>query len=196
MRYLIGLVMMVVAISFAGVCQTRMRASNKIEKCPENPDGLYNRQKVLEQLAEILNSAAPGYRKYEASGFYVDDERPRLFFVHDLTDTSNKGSSLDCVDFKNNHLYHFAPHYIPFSFSHIVILEDGNLKVFKAINCENSKDRIEDVIIYLNQKLKNGREKDEIISRVKDYRKYGSFITVDDTHITCKEIGDGVKDRA
>ena len=161
---------------------------NTIKRCDENPDSLYKRREVLEKLADILNSSAPGYKNFERNGFYVnDDDRPRYFFVYDLTDLSNKGTSLSCVDFKNNHIYHFAAHYIPYSFSHIVILEDGNLKLFKSINCENSKDSLEDVIAYLNQKLKNDTNKDEIINRVKDYRKYGSFVTVDDTYIRCKE---------
>jgi hypothetical protein len=112
-----------------------------------------------------------------------------LFFAYDLTDTSNKGTSLNCVDFKNNHVYHVAPHYIPFSFSHIVILEDGNLKVFKSINCQNSKDSLEDIVTYLSQKLKGDKEKDEIIRRVKDYRKYGLFKTTDDTVVRCGTIG-------
>ena len=159
-----------------------------IKRCDENSDGLYNRREVLERLAAILNDSAPGYKNFERNGFYVnEDERPRYFFVYDLTDLSNKGTSLSCVDFKNNHVYHFAAHYIPYSFSHIVILEDGNLKIFKAINCENSRDSLEDVIVYLNQKLKDVANKDEIISRVKDYRKYGSFVTVDDTYIRCKD---------
>ncbi len=161
---------------------------NAIKRCEENSDSLYNRREVLEKLATILNDSAPGYENYERNGFYVnDDDRPRYFFVYDLTDLTNKGTSLSCVDFKNNHVYHFAAHYIPFSFSHIVILEGGNLKVFRAINCENSKDKLGDVIVYLNQKLKDDTSKDKIISRVKDYRKYGSFVTVDDTYIRCKE---------
>jgi hypothetical protein len=161
---------------------------NAVKRCDENSDSLYNRRKVLERLAAILNDSAPGYKNFERNGFYVNEgERPRYFFVYDLTDLANIGTSLSCVDFKNNHVYHFAAHYIPYSFSHIVILEDGDLKVFKAINCENSKDNLEDVIAYLNQKLKNNINKDEIINRVKGYRKYGSFVTVDDTHIRCKE---------
>jgi len=35
---------------------------------------------------------------------------------------------------------------LPFSLSNVVILEDGKVKLFKAINCENSKDTLDDVI--------------------------------------------------
>ena len=161
---------------------------NTIKRCNENPDSLYDRRNILEKMADILNNSASGFKVYERRGFYVnDDDRPRSFFVYDLTDLSNQGTSLSCVDFKDNHIYHFAAHYIPFSFSNIAILENGNLRVFESINCDNSKDKLEDVIAYLNKKFENDPNREEIIDRVKSYRKYGSFGTVDDTYIRCKE---------
>jgi hypothetical protein len=158
---------------------------NPPERCPANSERQYDRSKILQRLADTLNTAAPSFRNYEPTGFYVQDDKPRLFFVYDLTDVSNKGSSLACVNFENHHVYHFAAHYIPFSFSHILILEDDNLKIFKSINCANATERLNEVVSYLNKALANDSHKDEIIQRVKDYRKHGSFFTVDDTSIRC-----------
>lgn len=166
----------------------KLSGQNMTEKCSPNPDNLYNRQQVLEQLAKILTISIPEYQQFDSSGFYVENERGKNFFVQDLTDTSNKQTLQSCVNFINNHVYHFAPIYLPYSFSHILILEDGNLKIFKSINCVGRGDALEDVINYLNQKLKNDRNKEEVISRVKNYRRYGIYFTIDDDVLRCQGI--------
>jgi hypothetical protein len=164
------------------------------QKCIENPDALYNRQKILENLAKTLDSSAPEYKKFFNQGFFVKNERGGGFFIYDLTDTSNKEiSSSDCINFINNHVYHFAPVQMMFSFSHMLILEDGNLKIFKSINCNTKGDTLEDVIEYLSQKLKNDKDKGVIIDRVKKYREFGIYSTVDDTKIRCEEIKNDLK---
>ena len=205
MNYFSGTMILLFGISIIGTNQIEKDSFNNDEpvsksevlnKCSPNLDNLYNRERVLKQLAKILNTAAPGFREYESSGFHVKKERPQKFFVYDLTDTSNTVASARysskpsgrCIEFKNNHIYHVAGTYLPFSFSHIVVLEDGKLKVFKSINCENSEDSLEDVINYLSKRLLNDKDKDEIINRVKNYREYGKYFTVDDTYLRCKEI--------
>lgn len=159
---------------------------NKFPRCPVNSDSLYNRQSILEQLADILNTSIPEYKKANEVEFKAKNERGNLFFVHDLTDPSNKSSlTTVCIDFKDNHVYHFAPLNYDFSYSHIVILENGNLKVFKSINCPLSKDKVEDVIKYLEQKLENDKDKNKIIERVRDYRKYGTYYSSDLPLLKC-----------
>jgi len=156
------------------------------QKCFENPDPLYNRQKTLEQLAEILNTSVFGTRKDDFV-FDVKNEKPLKFTIFDLTDTSNKGTTLsDCIYLKNNHVYHFAPIEKRYSFSHIVILEDGAIKVFKSINCKGKGDSLEDVINYLNQKLDGDSNKQKILDRVKNYRDYGLYTTIDTPDLECK----------
>lgn len=158
------------------------------EKCQPNTDLSYNRQEILEKFASILNAAAPGYKKYESRGFYIEDERPQKFFIYDLTDTSNKGTSLDdCVQIQNKHVYHIAAIYAPFSFSHIIIIEGKNLKIFRNINCKGRGNSLGDVIRYLNQELKDSKDKDEVIARVKNYRKHGIYATIDDLSLRCQE---------
>ena len=192
MRLPVDPVVLIIGISLAGLSQTsenRLRgstsASTVIEQCPVNPDPLYDRKRVLEQLANVLNASAPGFRKYEDDGFRVKDEKPEHFFIFDLIDPANKSTpSTGCINFLNNHIYHFAARYVPFSFSHVLILEDGQLKFFKAINCKNSKDTIDDVAKHVEKRL-NVNDKDEVIQRIRDYRKYGEYFTVDDTVIRC-----------
>ncbi len=155
--------------------------------CPVNPDSLYNRQEILRQFAGILNKATPPDLQ-ELFKKYVEDERAVDFFVYDLTDTSNKNiSKVDCVNFTNNHIYHFAATRIPFSISYIAVLEGGKMKIFDALNCSEGKGDLGNLLLYLNEKLKDDKNKDEIITRVKNYRRYGTYWRVDEFGTQCKE---------
>lgn len=166
-----------------------------LKRCPRNSDSLYDREHVLKQLARILNSTATFFynakylNKLEIHEAAVKNERPVRFTVYDLTEPSNFGAPLEsqCIEFKNTHVYHFSLISTSYSFSHVVILEDGQLKVFKAINCKKG-DRLEDLINYLHQKLKDRKDNDELIDRVRNYRKYGIYSTVDTTALGCEEL--------
>lgn len=164
------------------------------KKCEQNQDNLYNRVEMLEKLGTILDETMISYynakyrikKKSAKNPKFVIDERPVGFFVFDLTETSNMGKPLgDCIEFKNNHVYHFALMDIPYSFSHIVVLQNGNLKIFKAVNCKDG-DSLEDVISYLNQMMENTGNKYEILNRVRNYREYGIYSTVDDDSLRCQ----------
>ncbi len=101
------------------------------------------------------------------------------FFVHDLTDPSNKQTSLlERVNFINDHVYHFAYIDAPYSFSNIAVLHDGEIKIFKAINCKNSGDEVKDVIKYLSKILSDNENREETIERVKNYRKFGVYASL------------------
>lgn len=156
--------------------------------CAQNPDALYDRHQVLTSLAEILNDSAPTYRKYEPRGLEIVNDKPRRFFVYDLTDLSNTGTPLgSCVQLLNKHVYHVAPLYLPYSFSHIVFLDDGQLKVFRSVNCDRG-DRIESVLNYLQANLPDNGRKNEILARVKAYRDHGLYVTTDDRVVRCDEM--------
>ena len=155
-------------------------------KCADNPDTLYSRQKTLERFAEILNMSVFGTKKTDFE-FDVKDERPGRFTVYDLSEPPNKGIPLGkCINFLNNHVYHFSPMEKRYSFSHIAILENGDMKVFKSINCKGRGDSLEGVMSYLNEKLKGDKNKETILNRVKNYRKYGIYTTVDTPTLECE----------
>lgn len=185
-----------ISVSIVGVCQKDKPEPKNVNgigepydtgKCSENSDSLYNRQKILEQLAEILNISVFGTEKGDFV-FEVKNERPSRFTVYDLTQPPNRGTSLSkCINFLNNHIYHFSPIQKRYSFSHIVVLEDGNLKVFRSINCQGKGDSLKDVISYLKEKLEEDKSKDEILNRVKNYRKYGTYTTVDTPNLECEK---------
>src|SRR5215204_3315378 len=145
-------------------------------RCKSNPDSLYVRSRVLSELANVLNESIPEYAKGVPKGFYSDSENAIGFFVVDLTNPSNKQATFqDCVNFRNGHVYHVAPHDSYYSLSHIVILEEGNLKVFRSVNCPSRGDRLEDAISYVSAKLAGDKQRDEVVNRVRTYKKYGFY---------------------
>lgn len=164
------------------------------ENCKSNLDARYDRGKLLEEFGNILNKTAVNYynaiyskkKTSENPKIKDNDGRPIGFFVFDLTDTSNKATPLSgCINFIDNHVYHFALINTPYSFSHIAILKGGGLKVFKAINCKNG-DNLEDVVNYLDQFLKDAKDKNDLLDRVKKYRKHGIYSTIDDDSLLCQ----------
>lgn len=161
------------------------------EEIPPNSDTMYSRRGVL---LDFLETLVHPRRSRVTRGFpnpFVEEGSMAIgFFVYDLTDPSNKQTSLlERIEFRNNHVYHFAHIDLPFSFSNIAVLEDGKLKIFKSINCKGKGDSLEDVIGYLNEKLKNDKNKDEIIKRVKNYREYGVYVSLNGLSTPqCEEV--------
>jgi hypothetical protein len=161
---------------------------NAARKCNSNPDPLYVRSRVLDELADILNNSIPEYSKGVSQGFYSDNDSGIGFFVVDLTNPTNKSLTLqDCVDFINGHVYHVAPSDSYYSLSHIVILEKGKLKVFRSVNCPSRGDRLEDAINYVSDKLSRDKQRDETIDRVRNYKKYGFYGSLHHAASICKD---------
>ena len=169
------------------------RPHPQMASCPENRDKLYPRRATLERFANILNASIPEFGRMMGFKFEVSDGEDMGFQVHDLTDPLNADSDDTdaCIEFIDKHVYHVVPGLNDFSFSHIIILEGGKLKVFRSINCRDRGDKLEDVIRYLNLKLAGERNKDDVIGRVKDYRRYGTYVRMDNfSSLRCKPTGD------
>ena len=173
--------------SWAVVCQekgkpveSRLGAGKRIG-CPEDNDKPYPRRDTLKRFADILNASVPEFEREMGFKFEVRDGETQSFGVYDLTDPSNVSSMSTgaCIELIDNHIYHVVPGLNNYSFSHIIILEGGNLKVFRSINCIGRGDTLEDVTEYLNLKLANEKNRDEIINRVRQYRKYGKYTRMD-----------------
>lgn len=171
---------LVCSSSYTTNAQQRSEPAKKIEdakvRCKPNPDPLYMRSRVLGELANVLNESIPEYSKGVSKGFYSDSENAIGFFVVDLTNPANKQSTFqECVDFINGHVYHVAPEDSYYSLSQIVILEEGKLKVFRSVNCPPRGDRLDDAVRYVSAKLARDKQREEIISRVRNYKKYGFY---------------------
>lgn len=196
-RLLLSLLLTLFA-SWAVVCQEKGKSvggkpgAGKRAGCPENRDKLYPRRETLERFAGILNASIPEFERVNGFKFQVRDGKVIGFQAHDLTDRSNVDSDGfgACIEFVDNHVYHVVPGQNDYSFSHIIILEGGNLKVFRSINCrDRGGDRLEDVIAYLDAKLADGKSKDEIIGRVREYRKYGTYARMDNfSTLRCEPV--------
>jgi hypothetical protein len=153
----------------------------KVE-CSRNNDELYNRAKIIKQLARILSKSIPERKLLYGTNFDISDDNrsPAGFFIYDLTDTTDKDiSSSGCIEFKEGHVYHFAPFDANISLSHILYLEKGGLKVFKSVNCDNRGDRLTAVISFLSKKLPMDKDKEAILGRVKNYKQFGKYYSMD-----------------
>ncbi|WP_299125884.1 hypothetical protein [uncultured Tenacibaculum sp.] len=132
--------------------------------------------KLLNSMAEILNQSIPIYKEvYKEKGFYVSDKQPKNFFVYDLINIDDNLIKSP-VNLKNGGIYHFSALHFRFSYSHIAVIIDGELKIFSFLNCDDKGDKIEDVISYLK---KNFNLTNEVLNQVKNYRKYGVYYKVD-----------------
>ncbi len=183
LRHSFLLAIFVVLLSISGYAQKKEQA------CPPNSDLRYERAKVFAELASILETSIPEYKKVIPTGFGVIGGRPRAFFVYDLSDPSNtKRNVWGCLDLIEGHIYHVSPYEEMFSFSHILRLENGNLKIFKSINCRRRGDTMEIVLRYLEKALEKTSDKTQILDRVKRYREFGVYSAVDDPELRCDPI--------
>jgi hypothetical protein len=134
------------------------------------------------QFANVLNSLVLNYKENDDEGMF-DKGNCRLIgvFIWDITDTLNKETVTEnCIEFKEGHIYHFAPIRERDSYSSIAILKKGKVKIFKAVNCPEKGDRIEDAIQYIKDHLPNAVDKESIIARVRNYRNYGVYTKTDE----------------
>jgi len=155
------------------------------KQCSNNADDRYDRQVLLEKLDSTLKSSIPAYAQFPSRGF----------FVYDLNDPTNKYipapyAQADAgIRFINNHVYHFAPVEFIFSESHVAVLEDGHLKVFKSINCKDSSEHLTDAINYVKKRLKQNPNREELLTRMRDYRTFGFYMNTDSPRVPC-EVGE------
>lgn len=167
------------------VSSTRERyAESDYTQCSNNSDDRYDRQVLLAKLDSTLKNSIPAYAQFSLRGF----------FVYDLNDPTNKyipaqyAQADACISFINNHVYHFAPIEFAFSESHVAVLKDGQLRVFKSINCKDSKEHLTDVIAYVEKRLKKDGHRKELLTRMRNYRTYGFYMNTDSPRVPC-EVG-------
>lgn len=135
----------------------------------------YDRTKTLNSFCAILYELKKHYDFDEKLIYYgVKTNRPIGFFVYDLSDTLNNSKN-GIVNFKEGHIYHFAPRDLYFSYSNFCFLLNGNLVFFKAVNCKKPINTINEVISFLENHLPNTVDSKGVIKRVSNYKHYGSY---------------------
>ncbi|MCE7997148.1 MAG: hypothetical protein HEP71_34630 [Roseivirga sp.] len=123
-------------------------------------------------MTDYLNNALPK-KANGNSRFSNSSVQPKGYFIFDLTDTTNATiKSSGHIDFREGHVYHFCPFRIWNSVSHIMILHKGELKIFRALNCDNKGDTVDEVLDYLKADYSNQKE---LLLRVENYRSYGLY---------------------
>ena len=174
-------VLLLTTICSGGISASEARVCHSgFTQCSQNPDHLYDRRVLHEKFDNILKASIPAYAQFPSRGF----------FVYDLNDPTNKyipalyAQGEACINFIDNHVYHFAPVEFAFSQSHLAVLERGQLKIFTSINCKDSNEHLSDVIAYMNKRLK-GHNRKELVTRIRQYRKYGFYINTDSPRVPC-----------
>jgi hypothetical protein len=162
-----------------------------VNECPQNSDTLYDRMVILKALADSLNVSMPDFYLQSSEDFFKASEGISLgFFVWDLVDTSNnrRYHLNHCIEFYDKHVYHFAHGGYKFSFSHIAYIENGNITVFRAVNCKNRGHEISEVIKFLEEKYKDNPQRDIILNNVRNYRHFGYFLRGYTEELGCGEV--------
>lgn len=142
-------------------------------------DSLYDNEAILNQLASILNDSLNNYRDRTLAVCRVEFGKPKSFFVYDLVDTLNNTIDNGKIAFIDKHIYHFSTISYAFSYSNICILDGSQIIIFRNVNCPQSSDSIADVLDYAKMMLKGNKNVEEILTRIKNYRKYSGFLKMD-----------------
>lgn len=93
--------------------------------------------------------------------------------IYDL----NTGQELKS-NFENNHIYHLSPVNLNKSFSYISCVFNHKVYFFKAINCPNKGNTLEEVKEFIQSKLPK-KISPEILGRLDNYRDYGEYLKTD-----------------
>jgi hypothetical protein len=140
---------------------------------------IYDDNKILSKFDSILNNDIPIYQKINPKGFSHNSKGEIFgYSIFDLTDTLNSSMKLnDKINFFDQHFYHISPVLMYMSYSYIIYLENGKIKVFNRINCLDEGDDIDKVLKFANKKL----DKDEyhVLLNIKNYRKFGQYYSSD-----------------
>lgn len=151
---------------------------NSDKRIPANIDEQYDRPAILFRMGEFLMGILSPKQRDTVTWYLQEEGRGVGFFVWDLTEPSNKQTSLlERIEFKEGHVYHFGFIDTALSYSNIAVLTRGTVKFFRTINCSEKGDDISEVERFLEKELKLGEKKDlGTLSRLKEYRNYGMYI--------------------
>jgi len=139
----------------------------------------------LEFIVENLEEDIPNYyyKLSKEKGFNIKDEEIIVGVnIYDL----NNGEKIK-TNFKNDHIYHISPKNFQDSFSYILGVSENKMTLFKAINCTDRGNSLEEVVEFINARFSSKENLARIIENVKNYRKYGTYLRTDSmTVLKCK----------
>src|SRR5690606_5540464 len=101
--------------------------------------------------------------------------RPIRFFVYDLMDTLNNSFDVKNVRLIKGHVYHFAGYDYGYDISNFLYLKDDQMIIFKMLGTKWNKSSSEDLRKYFENELENTDQKEAILDRIMNYRKYGKY---------------------
>jgi hypothetical protein len=139
----------------------------------------YDKKKVLKKFAKQFNYLSKYYhdgypRKYEVTSISSYN-----FWVADLVDTTNSSLQKEDLYFTEGHIYVISTLNYNYLYYNIVFLNKGNLIFFRAVNCKNYINSLEEVIKSAEIFLIEDYKKKSILNRLKSYKKYSSYYKMD-----------------
>lgn len=138
----------------------------------------YDSEEVLSAITLMLNESIP--EKSSGNRYGYKSNRPMGYFIYDLVDTLNTSMVRErSVTFSEGHIYHFSPFKKRYAFSHILILHNGKIEIFRAINCRDKGDSLKDVFNYIESNHAELKISDPTLGRIKNYRSYGKYRKID-----------------
>jgi len=129
---------------------------NKSERNYENSyfccnNSLYNKDSILVLMASIMKEQVNRVKPNDNFEHGIsEDGKSYGFFIYDIIDTTNYSKD-GSVDFINKHIYHFSSINYRYHFSNICYLNNGEIILFKSLNCDNYGNNIQEVKNYFLQ---------------------------------------------
>ncbi len=147
--------------------------NQKLQDCIKNIS-------LIKQLSKSINK----YHTYSLAE--VDSLGGINFFIYDLLDKKNHQANtfddksfIQCVEFIDNHFYHFASIHFSESYSNIAHYSKGKFTIFEAINCKKLGDSLKDVIEYIENNIAAASIRNNLLKNLNQYRKYGKYTAFD-----------------
>ena len=144
-----------------------------------NLDSTYTKY-AFDKIITTLNQVHFKVTKRNYEVYTMEKGLPNNFFVYDIVDTTNNTINSKNIKFLENHIYHFAAKKRHYSFSNICIVHKGKIVIYEAVNCKCCGKSINSVIHYLKEHLKV--LDNALVNRVKNYRNYNDYYTMEDVH--------------
>ena len=166
MKSIFLMIYLIIATAFMG-CKSIEKTDIEVSSVDSN----------LLKIANVLNQHIPEYStSYDSKGFYFDKGIPKNFFIYSLTDTSNNKFPIEePIGINKNGIYHFSPLRYEISFSHIAVIDSGNMEIFSFLNCKNG-ETIDEVIEHIKSKrVFEGVD----FTIIRNYRNYGYYFQID-----------------
>jgi len=180
-RYIYSIFILLLFSTCISVNRTNRKDVTEIAACCQDTIAGRSKKEILNAFADVLNGLVPDYTSIYTKGFHVNNAcRLEGVFMYDLVDTLNVERTYnESIKLLDGHIYHFSAIENESSYSNIAIINGGDLKIFRALNCPGKGDKVEDVVRYVKNSMTGIISNEALIQRILNYRQYGIYVMED-----------------